>query len=67
MSRLKDVEHRAVFFVAESIRHLHEIVRRNAHEILVECAVMDGAQAQSVADYRLTSLLCISDDVGGVQ
>src|SRR6185437_10255121 len=64
---LQDVEHRAVILVEKPRRDAHLVLRVYSYEVLVEGSMMDGAEAESVADRRIAVLLSVADDVRGIQ
>jgi hypothetical protein len=67
MESLEDFEHRPVVLVHESARHVNLVVGGDAHEILVEGAVVNRAQADSVGHDCLTALIDVPDDVRRVE
>ena len=64
---LQQVEHRAVLVLEQPPRDVHDVVGRDADEVLVECSVVDRAQTQPVLDCRLTRLENVAQDVGCVE
>ena len=63
MKALEDVEHRTILVLEQALRDVHDIVGRNADEIVVERAMVDRAQAQAVAHGRGAANLQITNDV----
>lgn len=67
MKPLEDVEHRAVFIVEESARYVNPKPRVDADEILIEGAMVDGAEAETVAHEWLAERIGVADDVRGIE
>ena len=67
MEGLQQLEHRAVVIVEQPARNTHFVVGRDADEVLVERPVVDRAEAEPVAHYRLAGGIRVSHDVGGVE
>ena len=56
MRVLEEGEHRAVLLLEEAVGDVHAVVGTDPDEILIEGAVMDTAEAQTVADRGLATL-----------
>jgi len=67
VKRLEQIKHWPVFIVEQAPRDVHAVIRSNAHEILIEGAVMNRAKAQPVRDVRVTFVLEVANDVRGVK
>jgi hypothetical protein len=63
---LQNVEHRAVFVIAEAARDVNDVVGRDPNQVLVERSVVDRAEAEAVADRRLAAL-DVAQDVRSVE
>jgi hypothetical protein len=63
----QQIEHRTVFIVEETPRDLHDVVRRDANEILVECTVVDRAQAKTIPYRCLAAMFKVGNDVSGIE
>ncbi len=66
MRVLEEGEHRAVLLLEEAVGDVHAVVGTDPDEILIEGAVMDTAEAQTVADRGLATL-GIRRDVGRIE
>lgn len=63
----QELEHGSVLVVEEPLGNPHLVVGGYPHEILIESAMMDRAETESVRNHRLAFLLEISRDVSGVE
>src|SRR6267142_5477201 len=50
MELLEEIEHRAVLLIQQPGRHANGAIRRYAYEVLIERAVMNRAQTETVRD-----------------
>jgi hypothetical protein len=66
MELLEDVEHWPVVIVQQSARDVDAEVGCNADEVLVERAVVHGAQTEAVRHYRLARLR-VGNDVRRIE
>jgi hypothetical protein len=64
---LQEVEHRAVFVLAEAARDVDDVVGRDADEVLVERSVVNRAETEAVAYGRVAELLGVADYVRGIK
>jgi hypothetical protein len=67
MEALENFEHRAVLVLEQAPGDVNVEIWRDAHEILVERTVVNGAETEPVADERLAALLDVADDVCSIE
>lgn len=67
VKRLKEIEHRAVFVVEQTPRHMHAVVICDANEILIERTVVDRTKTQAIRHLGISMLLEVADDMGGIE
>jgi hypothetical protein len=63
---LEHLEHRTIFILEKTPRNVDNVVGCYPNQVLVECPVMNAAEAQTIADGCLT-MLSVRKDVGCIE
>jgi hypothetical protein len=63
----EQIEHRPVVLLEQPPADLHLVVRRHTHEVLIEGAVVDAAEAEAVPGGGLATRVRVPDDVRCIQ